>query len=58
MNTEFRFDVRIRQRMLDKGLITAEQVDQHEKALPDLEQHCEVIALEQPARVAAERDRA
>jgi hypothetical protein len=58
MNTEFRFDVRIRQRMLNKGLITPEQVEQHEKALPDLEQQCEVIPLEQPARVAAERDRA
>jgi hypothetical protein len=58
MNTEFRFDVRIRQRMIDKGLLTPEQVEQYEKGLPDLEQQCEVIPLEQPVRVAAERDRA
>lgn len=57
MDTEFLYDVRIRQRMIDKGLISPEQVAEHEKALQDLEQHCEIIPLEQPMRVAAEKDR-
>jgi len=57
MDKEFIYDVRIRQRMIDKGLISPEQVEEHEKALHDLEQQCEIIPLEQPMRVAAEKDR-
>lgn len=57
MDQNFIYDVRVRQRMIDKGLVTAEQVEEYEKALPDLETQTETLPLEQPMRVAAEKDR-
>lgn len=57
MEDEFLYDVRIRERLLEKGNLTAEAIEKREAALADLEAQAETIALEQPARVAAEKDR-
>lgn len=57
MDQNFIYDVRVRQRMIDKGLLTAEKAEEYEKGLPDLETQTETLPLEQPMRVAAEKDR-
>lgn len=57
MDQSFIYDVRVRQRMIDKGLLTPEQAEEYDKSLPDLETQAETLTLEQPMRVAAEKDR-
>lgn len=57
MDEKFIYDVRIRQRMIDKGLLSPEKLEEYEKSLPDLESQTETLPLEQPMRVAAEKDR-
>jgi hypothetical protein len=58
MHEEFIYDVRIRDRMLDKGLLTKDALEKYQASLADLEAQAETIPLEQPAKVAAERERA
>lgn len=50
----FRFDTRIRQRMLNKGLISREEVDARLVALPDREDEAVFVELEQPAVATAQ----
>jgi hypothetical protein len=45
---EFRFDTRIRERMLKKGLIAEPEVAQRLEALSDLSEQTETVELEQP----------
>lgn len=40
------FDKRILDRNLDKGLITQEQIAEHLKQLPDMEQESELLVLD------------
>jgi hypothetical protein len=44
----FKYDVRVRERMLHKGLINEKDVSSHLAALPDRETACEEVRLEQP----------
>ena len=50
MNIEedFRFDVRIQDRLMKKGLVTKEELDQRLAALKDLEGAAETLDLQQP----------
>ena len=50
MNIEedFRFDVRIQERLMKKGLVTKEELDQRLDALKDLEGEAETLELQQP----------
>ncbi len=45
----FKYDVRVRERMLRAGRITAEDVSRVLEALPDLETSIESVPLNQPA---------
>lgn len=45
----FKYDVRVRERMLRAGRITPEEVDGVLQALPDLDAECEEVPLAQPA---------
>lgn len=45
----FKYDVRVRERMLRGGRITPEEVNERLQALPDLESECEDVVLPQPA---------
>lgn len=45
---EFRFDVRIQERMLNKGLVKQEELEQRLGALKDLVDDTDVLDLEQP----------
>ena len=45
----FKYDVRVRDRMLRAGRISVEEVNGLLAALPDSESECEVVALNQPA---------
>ena len=51
---EFRFDVRIQQRLVKKGLVTEEELKARLEALSDLEDESEVLDLEQPGLVPQE----
>lgn len=54
----FKFDVRIRSRLLSKGQVTEAEVAKHLEALPDLEAHSDVVNMAQPAiGTPAERPR-
>jgi hypothetical protein len=44
----FKYDVRVRERMLHKGLISEKDVASHLASLPDRETACEEVRLEQP----------
>jgi hypothetical protein len=48
----FKFDNRVRERLLKNGLITLDDVKKHLLALPDVSGQSETIALEQPALAA------
>lgn len=48
----FKYDTRIRSRLLESGMVTSEEVQKHLGALLDLQGASEVITLEQPALVA------
>lgn len=45
----FKYDVRVRERMLRGGRITTEEVNVLLQALPDVESECEDVLLPQPA---------
>jgi len=45
----FKYDVRVRDRMLRAGRITPDEVNQLLHGLPDLEGECEEVPLAQPA---------
>lgn len=45
----FKYDVRIRERMLAKGLLTESELKSHLEALKDLETETEPVPLPQPA---------
>lgn len=45
----FKFDVRIRARLLNKKHITDSEVGKHLEALPDLDAACDTVTLSQPA---------
>jgi hypothetical protein len=45
----FKYDVRVRERMLKKGLLADKDLGRHLEALPDREAACERVVLEQPA---------
>jgi hypothetical protein len=44
-----KFDVRVRQRMLAKQLLTPTQLQRHLEELPDVEGRCDPIGPQQPA---------
>jgi hypothetical protein len=46
---DFKFDVRIRERMLAKRVVSEAEVTKHLEALPDVEAHSDVVDLTQPA---------
>lgn len=50
----FKYDVRIRERMLAKGLLTESELKSHLEALKDLEADTEPLALPQPALTDAD----
>jgi hypothetical protein len=52
----FRFDTRIQTRMLRKGEISQQEVDQRLAALPDREGDATVVDLAQPASISDEDD--
>src|SRR5215831_6804522 len=55
----FKFDVRVRPRLLAKGQLTDAEVDKHLEALADLQPQADVIDLPQPALTTPEeRERA
>lgn len=45
---EFRFDVRIRERMLKKGNVGREELERRLAALPDKAEQAEIIELDPP----------
>ena len=45
----FKYDVRVRERMLKKGLLTESDLERHLASLVDREAACELLPLEQPA---------
>lgn len=45
----FKYDVRVRARMMDRGAISDEEIAKHLSALPDLEKRAVTLVLEQPA---------
>lgn len=45
---DFRFDVRIQERMLQKGLVKNEELEARLQDLKDLESDCEPLDLAQP----------
>ncbi len=51
MDEDFRFDVRIRDRMIEAGNVTKEEVAARLSALKDVEPESELIELDQPALV-------
>jgi hypothetical protein len=53
----FKYDVRVRDRMLKSKQISEEQVRAHLEALPDLVEACEDLAVAQPALARPEAER-
>ncbi len=45
----FKYDVRVRDRMLKAGRVTTDDIAKVLDALPDVEAHAEVVPLNQPA---------
>jgi hypothetical protein len=48
MEDSFRYDVRIRDRLVQKGLLTKEEVQRHLEALVDVESKSEPVSVEPP----------
>lgn len=48
IDEEFRFDVRIQERMVKKGLVTKEELEKRLETLRDIESESEALDLEQP----------
>lgn len=49
MNDQFKFDVRIRERLLAQRQISEAEVEKHLSALPDVEARSEPLGMAQPA---------
>ncbi len=49
MNDSFKYDVRVRQRMLDKGQLTEAEVQKHLAGLADSAAQAEVLTVTQPS---------
>ncbi|WP_437925803.1 hypothetical protein WMF37_43190 [Sorangium sp. So ce291] len=47
--TELDLDRRVRERLLASGTLSAGTIESHLASLPDLEEHAEMIAVDQPA---------
>lgn len=45
----FKYDVRVRERMLNKGLLGDKDLARHLESLPDREAQCDRVVLDQPA---------
>ncbi len=58
MNIEedFRFDTRIRDRMLKRGEVKKEELETRLQGLPDREEEAVAVELEQPAVVASREE--
>ena len=56
MDEDFRFDIRIRDRMIQAGNVTQEEVNARLSSLKDVEPESELIELEQPALVPLEAE--
>lgn len=54
MEDSFRYDVRIRDRLLNKGLLTKEEVQKHLDALKDVESQSEPVQVEAPTGASGE----
>lgn len=52
----FKFDVRIRERLLKRGAVDAKEVEKHLKELPDAASNAEILDLSQPALTGDEDD--
>jgi hypothetical protein len=50
---DFKYDVRVRERMLKRGLLAESDLQKHLEALADAEQKSENVQLNQPALGAA-----
>jgi len=48
IDEDFRFDVRIQERMVKKGLVTKEELEKRLSDLKDVEEQAEVLELPQP----------
>lgn len=48
IDEDFRFDVRIQERMVKKGLVTKEELDKRLSNLKDVEEQAEALELQQP----------
>ena len=46
---DLKFDVRVRDRLLHRGLVTEAEIDKHVKALPDLDAEAVDLTAKQPA---------
>jgi hypothetical protein len=53
---DLKFDVRVRERLLDAGLVSQSEVDKHLEALPDMQAQALDVTAKQPA-LQAEGDR-
>lgn len=56
IDEEFRFDVRIQDRMVKKGLVTKEELDKRLANLKDIEGDSEPLDLEQPGLLPLNAD--
>ncbi len=53
---QFKYDVRVRERMLQSRQISPSQVEEHLSVLPDVESKCETLELPQPALAPPEAE--
>lgn len=56
IDEEFRFDVRIQERMVKKGLVTKEELEKRLATLKDIESESEAINLDQPGLLPLHAD--
>jgi hypothetical protein len=56
IDEEFRFDVRIQERMVKKGLVQKDELDQRLSGLKDLEEESEPLDLQQPGLAPLEAE--
>lgn len=54
MEDSFRYDVRVRDRLLSKGLLTKDELQKHLDSLKDLEGQAEPVQVEAPAGASGE----
>ena len=49
MSDLFKYDVRVRARLLESGEISEEEIGKRLAALPDVSDRCDTVELQQPA---------